>query len=750
MGTSISIRTPRHTITVSVPATSLAGWKEDVEIWANVMRNRGRWITASEPLGQLYADCGEQLKQWGFNPDALAELRGERLVEISTPSGDDELSTTLRSLPWEFVVSAALTVRPNAREAPFVVRHLQDIDSSAKPPAPADKPAPVLFVQSAPGVLSRFYNFDSEQRLMVEAFKGTPEVETIFDPTLDELKAATTRHQPSVIHISGIDTRQATHLIGMPSPDVIQAGFCLKSPAGEAIPITAPEIMPALMPDGHKPRLAVFNMYYSPEIAALAVKAGADAAIGFFGEFDDATAEVFFTVLYRAWAREFVSTPSPLQAVRTAFDALVGEPVYLRHVEGAPIVMWLARSIAESNQPQPSPTVTTATAAAVRKRQPSFHDVRAALEPYVQFPQTLNYCSLHNGASLFAKPAQLGVRNLGHEPIHGLCVEVAMDIGSARHTFTRSCDTTQPNYPIERVHLSLTSEMARALRERVQTNITVRFSYQKQDVFRETRQVGISATDEWQPKLPWLPSFVLPRDPIVIDIVRWAQPILSAIADSTETGFDNYQRGTGATDTAGTAAKRERERMIVDQQVQALWWAVRQRCRLTYLAAPPSDDETVQRIRTPTAIYKSRAGTCLDVSLMFAACLAAIDLHAVVFVFKGHALPGYFRTRLGHTEFSRLLSSKYMPDAMPDDLDNFKTRPWILERDSLSQIMKLLADGDLVPVEAVVLTERGGFREAVQRALQRMNDYKDRFEAVYDVTLARRNGVTPLPIAGLI
>ena len=50
--------------------------------------------------------------------------------------------------------------------------------------------------------------------------------------------------------------------------------------------------------------------------------------------------------------------------------------------------------------------------------------------------------------------------------------------------------------------------------------------------------------DEWYDDTnnnPWLPSFVLPRDPAVVDIIRSARRYLIGIEDDPSAGFDGYQ-----------------------------------------------------------------------------------------------------------------------------------------------------------------------------------------------------------------
>ena len=69
------------------------------------------------------------------------------------------------------------------------------------------------------------------------------------------------------------------------------------------------------------------------------------------------------------------------------------------------------------------------------------------------------------------------------------------------------------------VKIPLTADLPRSLRERVQSTVYVKITCEKETVFEDTRRVTLIPVDEWlddTEKNPWLPSFVLPRDPAVL------------------------------------------------------------------------------------------------------------------------------------------------------------------------------------------------------------------------------------------
>ncbi len=542
--------------------------------------------------------------------------------------------------------------------------------------------------------------------------------------------------------MTAIDANQGVELLEGDNSMAAADGIFFKSAVGAEEWVSSERVAKAVTGSGGcRPQLVTLNVYYSLEMAATIVRAGAAVAVGFHSEFDDASAEVFFTRLYRSWASG--EEPSLRDALSAAFHSILWDPIARPSLEGAPIVVWSSESLLEEYQQVAARRSASAPQGKSKRVRLDATQVRDLLEPYADFPRTLNYCGLHNGESLFARPARLGIRKRSPDIISGLSVEVTLCIGGERMTYSRAFDVTRANHPVDDVTLSLASRLIRALREKVQGTLTVVFSYEGQDLLRETRQVGLLATDEWQRTAPWLPSFVLPRDPAVDDMVRCAQPVLSSICDNTDAGFDGYQR------LSPTPADANENRAIVDSQIQALWWTIKTRGQLRYLGAPPTYTSQSQRIRTPSAVMKGKAGTCLDLTLLVAACVSAIDMHACIFVLKRHAFPGYFRSPEGHEEFKRLMGSKY--SACADDADHRAlTRPWVMQPDGLQHLLELVESGKLVPVESVMLTEHGGFARARGSALERLTRNLDQFEALYDLTLAREHGVTPLPIGGMV
>src|SRR5699024_1390231 len=61
---------------------------------------------------------------------------------------------------------------------------------------------------------------------------------------------------------------------------------------------------------------------------------------------------------------------------------------------------------------------------------------------------------------------------------------------------------------------------------------------------------------------------------------------------------------------------------------------------IRYINPPASFENTGQRIRSPSEVLNTRFGTCIDLSVTYAAVCEAAGLHPVIALVAGHALTG--------------------------------------------------------------------------------------------------------------
>ncbi len=303
------------------------------------------------------------------------------------------------------------------------------------------------------------------------------------------------------------------------------------------------------------------------------------------------------------------------------------------------------------------------------------------------------------------------------------------------------------------VCLPLTSSLARSLRECLRTTMSVSVSHGDALLYRQSHVVTLLAIDEWRDDgvcHRMLPSFVLPRDPAILELVRIARRCLCSMADDFSAGFDGYQSG---------------DPVEVDLQVKAIWAVIVQEWQLGYINPPPSFVNQSQRLRTPGAILRERAGTCVDLALLLAACLEYVGIHSFIVLCPGHAFVGYCRT-------GRFVdgSGDCMPLFLPEDSSQYKglhpTAPasheaetgtnstdqevytdWVFGKDFHKAIRDKVKNGEIAALEATGLTREMPFATALQHGENHLRNPLE-FDYLIDIPRARvpANSVTPLPL----
>lgn len=207
-----------------------------------------------------------------------------------------------------------------------------------------------------------------------------------------------------------------------------------------------------------------------------------------------------------------------------------------------------------------------------------------------------------------------------------------------------------------------------------------------------------------------LAAFVRPNAPVVADIAREALEILRV--EGGEAAFNAYQLRDAA-----------RQAVKADETAMALAQSIRNR-RIGYSEPPPAWDyaETGQRIRPHELVASGGLGTCLDTTVLMAACLEHVGLNPVMMLVHRHIFCGYWR----HDEV--------LPEPVLTDF---------------AAVANLIQSGRIGLIETTMLTvsntesltevfrsnERDYFRDHVRAP----------FRALIDVAAARMRRVTPLP-----
>ncbi|KKC49876.1 hypothetical protein VE23_12475 [Paenibacillus sp. D9] len=255
--------------------------------------------------------------------------------------------------------------------------------------------------------------------------------------------------------------------------------------------------------------------------------------------------------------------------------------------------------------------------------------------------------------------------------------------------------------------IRLSGSYLASLTERVRGTLKLEISQDGRILHEESSPIVVLAYDEWA-GLAAMPDmiggFVLPNHPVVAGIIREAAPLLEKWTGSPS--FDAYQ---------------SRNPNRVRHQAAAIFAAIQAR-GITYAVAPASFEAIGQRVRLPDAVTQQGLGNCLDLTVLYAACLEAVGLHPLAVFTEGHAFPGVW------------LVEETFAESIQDDL---------------SLLTKRMAAGvhEISVAEATLMTAGGcaSFEEAEAAALTHLGK-PDAFELFVDIRRTRFSGIRPLPV----
>ena len=598
---------------------------------------------------------------------------------------------------------------------------------------------------------------------------GSAQIRILKNPTLHTLVAEVDDWKPEVLHLSGFDNVQGLaalrELAGpqtqidvpqvllpdipdadsynlvtrtlarlLPDERVLQDGYLMTSPNGRPCVVTAQELAETLGAAGHHAFLASVSVANSAaRTAALLVGQGAaSAAVGFQGDLDNSFGDYFFELLYS----ELIGKSAGLSAAFQRSWARARNQPRARRVTG--IALWAAFDLATSSK-----DIATVAGLPRDGKSPPTLNARPV--------SAINYAVLHNTAKGGVFESFVVERN-GAKQGEMISVEVEVHLGTEKAVYSKcfpAGDEDRWNLADE-IHVPLTATLVRSVREAVNSSVVVQLAHKGKVLRRESHRVRLLPVDQWRDNDhdgQWLPSFVLPRDAMVMNAVQQAQRYVRVLRDDPTAGFEGYQ---AAPDDDPPVEEQMTE---VDLQAQALWATLLHDWQLGYINPPPtySAELDSQRLRTPSAVRRNAAGTCIDLALLYAACLELVDIYPVIFLLHGHALPGYWRHSKFHEEFNAGTypggdDSTVAIGARRATSSDIQKHPWqTLGPDAHKELAWRIRARQLVPLETVRLTENCGFVEAIEAGVKALAKAKD-FHSMLDIVRAREEGVTPLPI----
>lgn len=221
------------------------------------------------------------------------------------------------------------------------------------------------------------------------------------------------------------------------------------------------------------------------------------------------------------------------------------------------------------------------------------------------------------------------------------------------------------------------------------------------------QRIELLARNQWG-GISYMPemvaAFVQPNDPAVDRVLKAAALALEAAGKSGS--IDGYTHG----------AKRAWE------LASGIWAAVLQR-KLHYALPPASFEHAGQKVRSPSQVLDAGLATCLDLALLFAACLEQAHLNPLLVFTRGHAFVGVW------------LRSEEFTSAVVDDVTALRKRLKLQEL--LVFETTLAAQGKPV-----------SFTQALANATKQLSEEEDdKFELVVDVKRARLSRIRPLALS---
>jgi hypothetical protein len=758
--------------------------------WTYVLRSRQRWVRDAKVREQHQALARETLiDKLGLDDHELQALGRAPMLVVRVPYQHEAVCWEGRIFPWEYVLAAATREqRRSAAEglrALTIIRELQvqhEVEGRWQPlprqavVLPPWKALRVLFVNALPTELGERWTVEGELKNLAAALPPeVPAPRVLNYPSLQELAAELRQRPPHLLHFAGMDSHQGLRELGtllgraalVDAPDSDEAGASSRVQPIDELLADSHRLLDGLLLRGAggypqlvhaqalaravaeavgptPPYLTTLNVWNSAaRLAPMLIAEGATrAALGFQDAFDDSLAEYALVQLLRQLFAGGFDLPA---AFRSAWEEVRALP---ESVDATGVTLWLDGPVFVDAATRAAHEARghALAAAEVAAPAPASPEVRCAIEP---FPE-LNYAVLHNAQPLFKRFVLSCDAPAAAEPLD---IEVAVHMGDEEARFERRVVMQHERENLTKdIHVPLTADVARGVHEAINTSLQVRVRQGGALLYHDSHRLRLLPVDQWRDNRrdgQWLPSFVLPRDPAVVRAVSQSQRYNRVLRDDPTAGFEGYQC---VPDGAVAADGRIDEELLrgVDRQVEAIWATLLHDWQLGYVNPPPSYSRQLdsQRLRMPSTVLADRAGTCIDLALLFAACLELVDIYPVVFLLDGHALPGWWRHpsfREAYMQMTGNYSGAVQADAGGSSAANAQTVPWHAGRASWDEVRQLIAERKLVPIETVRLTEHCGFVEAIEAGVDALNDRAD-YDSMLDIITARQRQITPLPL----
>lgn len=275
--------------------------------------------------------------------------------------------------------------------------------------------------------------------------------------------------------------------------------------------------------------------------------------------------------------------------------------------------------------------------------------------------------------------------------------------------FIYDIGSIEPNSSVEisPVNIILSTEFLFSLSEKMVGTILIELLQNEEIIFSYSNTVELLAYDEWNGLLIMpeiITAFVTPNHPLISEVLSKASAFLKEW--NKLPSFTGYQTNNPNN---------------VKIQMAAIFAALRS-WGIIYNNPPASYETIGQRVRLPHKVLEDKQGTCLDLSLLYAACLEAAGLFPLLVFIKGHTFCGCW------------LEQQTFCDCAVDDV---------------SAIEKRIVAGneEILLVECTNFTygKNADFERAIKHGNDHLNNPAD-FQYVVDIQRSRGSGIRPIPV----
>ncbi len=322
-----------------------------------------------------------------------------------------------------------------------------------------------------------------------------------------------------------------------------------------------------------------------------------------------------------------------------------------------------------------------------------------------QMTEKINFAMQQNYIPVFRS---LTLTNNTEDPLKDIKISITFEPEFAKPWET-SVDLLESGKPVEisPVRIVMLSEYLYSLTEKISGNVHIQAKCGDETVFAEDKSIELYACDQWL-GIHILPemtaAFITPNHPKISEITAKASMYLN--------------KWTGDPSFTGYQTKNPN---IVKKQAAALYAAL-QAENIAYTMPPASYEIRGQRVRLPYDVLEQKCGTCIDLSLLFAACCENVGLSPLIIFLKNHAFAGVW------------LEDETFSEPCEDDL---------------AALTKRTADG----INALCLIECTDFTAgrsvefdlSVKHANHNLHD-ADKFEFALDIVRCRVSGIRPMPV----